>query len=213
MDPSCCQPSFWHDAVIKWKHFPRYWPFVWGIHRSPVNSPHKGKWRGALMFSLICAWINAWVNNRETGDLRRHRAHYDVIVMSMAAFNISLAHTQNVPGVPGDTQGKWPFCQAKTHGLAHKIRVIWLKKITNLGSQQNVYDSRPKYFNQYHIIWTVPDDGIVMQKHQQPQSRLIISLVWYFLSKIIFKHILVSTYTKMYSNWWATEPNLNSIFN
>ena len=70
-----------HDDVIKWKHFPRYWPFVWGIHRSPVNSTHKGQWRGALMFSLICAWINAWVNNREAGDFRRHRAHYYVIVM------------------------------------------------------------------------------------------------------------------------------------
>ena len=69
-----------HDDVIKWNHFPRYWPFVRGIHRSPVNSPHKGQWRGALMFSLICAWINAWVNTREAGDLRRHRAHY-VIVM------------------------------------------------------------------------------------------------------------------------------------
>ena len=44
-----------HDDVIKWKHFPRCWPFVGGIHRSPVNSPHKGQWRGALMFSLICA--------------------------------------------------------------------------------------------------------------------------------------------------------------
>ena len=43
-----------HDDVIKWKHFPRYWPFVRGIHRSPVNSPHKSQWRGALMFSLIC---------------------------------------------------------------------------------------------------------------------------------------------------------------
>ena len=52
-----------------------------GIHRSPVNSPHKGQWRGALMFSLICAWINGWVNNRESGDLSRHRAHYDVTVM------------------------------------------------------------------------------------------------------------------------------------
>ena len=51
-------------------------------HRSPVNSPHKGQWRRALMFSLICAWINGWVNNREAGDLRRHRANYDVIVMS-----------------------------------------------------------------------------------------------------------------------------------
>ena len=47
----------------------------------PVNSPHKGQWRGALMFTLICARINGWVNNREAGDLRRYRAHYDVIVM------------------------------------------------------------------------------------------------------------------------------------
>ena len=73
-----------HDDVIKWKHFPRNWPFVRGIHRSPVNSPHKGQWRGALMFSLICVWINDWVNNREAGDLRRYRTHYDVIVISMS---------------------------------------------------------------------------------------------------------------------------------
>ena len=52
------------DDVIKWKHFPRTWPFVRGIYRSPVTSPHKGQWHGALMFSLICAWINSWVNNR-----------------------------------------------------------------------------------------------------------------------------------------------------
>ena len=71
-----------HDDVIKWKHFTRYWPFVQGIHRSPVNSPHKGQWRGALMFFFICAWINSWVNNSETGDLRRYRAHYEVTVMN-----------------------------------------------------------------------------------------------------------------------------------
>ena len=70
-----------HDDAIKWKHFPRYWSFVRGIHRSPVNSPHKGQWRRALMFSLIFAWINGWVNNRKAGDLRRNRAHYDVSVM------------------------------------------------------------------------------------------------------------------------------------
>ena len=50
-----------HDDVIKWKHFLRYWSFVRGIHRLPVNSPHKGQWCGTLMFSLICAWINGWV--------------------------------------------------------------------------------------------------------------------------------------------------------
>ena len=47
-----------HDDVIKLKYFPRYWSFVRGIHRSPVNSPHKGQSRGALMFTLICARIN-----------------------------------------------------------------------------------------------------------------------------------------------------------
>ena len=80
--PQCVQQSSW------WRHqmetFSAYWPFVWGIHRSTVNSPHKGQWRGNLMFSLICAWINGWVNNREAGDscsLWRHRARYDVTVM------------------------------------------------------------------------------------------------------------------------------------
>ena len=53
-----------HDDVIKWKHCPRYWHFVRGIHRSPLNSPHKGQWRGALIFPLICAWINVSVNSR-----------------------------------------------------------------------------------------------------------------------------------------------------
>ena len=77
LDSSC-----WYDNVIKWKHFLRYWPFVRGIHRSPVNFPHKGQWRGALIFYLICAWINCWINSHEAGDLRRHRAHYDVTVMN-----------------------------------------------------------------------------------------------------------------------------------
>ena len=50
---------------------------------SPVTGefPSQRPGRGALMFSLICAWINVWINNREAGDLRRNRAHYDVIVM------------------------------------------------------------------------------------------------------------------------------------
>ena len=81
------------NNVIKWKHFPcswwrhqmetfsRYWPFVQGIHWSPVNSPHKNQWRGALIFSLICTWINGWAIDREAGDLRRYRTNFDVPVM------------------------------------------------------------------------------------------------------------------------------------
>ena len=70
-----------HHDVIKWKHFLHYWPFVLGIHQSLVNSMHWGQWHRALIFSLIYAWINSWVSNREAGDLRCHHAHYDVIVM------------------------------------------------------------------------------------------------------------------------------------
>ena len=86
----CCFFSCWHvhlltyplhyDA-IKLKHFPRYSPFVRGIHWSPVNSPHKGQWRRALMVSLICTWKNSWTNNRDAGDLRHHRTNHDVSVM------------------------------------------------------------------------------------------------------------------------------------
>ena len=68
-----------HDDVIKWKHFPRYWPFVRGIHRSPVNSPHKGKWRGALVFFFVLfpkkrlskqSW--GWWFETPSGSLWRH---------------------------------------------------------------------------------------------------------------------------------------------
>ena len=50
-------------------------------HRwSPRKRPVRRSFRVFCCF-FICAWINGWVNNREAGDLRRHRAHYDVIVI------------------------------------------------------------------------------------------------------------------------------------
>ena len=65
-----------HDDVIKFSAL-----LALCAGEFPANSPHKCQWRGALVFSLICAWINAWINNRKTGDLRRHHARDDVIVM------------------------------------------------------------------------------------------------------------------------------------
>ena len=70
-----------HDDAIEWKHFPRYLPLVRGIHQSPVNSPYKGQWAGALMSSLIGTWTNGWVSTWDAGDLRHHRAHYGVTVI------------------------------------------------------------------------------------------------------------------------------------
>ena len=108
--------------------FLRYWPFVRGILRSPVNSPHKSQWRGALMFSLICVWTKGWANNRDAGDLRRHPAHYDVVVIvwgnaerfcsAKASEARSYIHTPvnlpwlfpgaplNLNGASGNSQGK-----------------------------------------------------------------------------------------------------------
>ena len=81
--PAMAQRQFYdrpsvHNDVIKWKHFPRYWTFVRG-HRwiSLTKASDAELW----CFSLICAWISAWVNNREAGDLGRHCAHYVVIVL------------------------------------------------------------------------------------------------------------------------------------
>ena len=86
--PGMCFPQSFrdHDGVIKWKLFPRYWPFVKWIHRSWMDFPHKSHWRRAFIFSLICTWTNGWVNNRDAGDLRRHCAHYDVSVLYVTTF-------------------------------------------------------------------------------------------------------------------------------
>ena len=80
-----------HDDVTKWKHFPRYWPFVRGIHRSRWIPRTKANDAELWRFLWSTVWINSWVNNREAGDLRRYRAHYDVIVMSIRLFDVTIA--------------------------------------------------------------------------------------------------------------------------
>ena len=66
----------------------------------PVNSPHNGQWCRSLVFSLIWVWINDWVNKHEVGDLKRHRGHYDVIVMM---YNIGIKHDN----ITQDIKIKW----------------------------------------------------------------------------------------------------------
>ena len=74
--------SWWRHQMVKfWLLALGYWPFVMGIHRWPVGSPHKDQWSGALMFSFICAGTNGWANSRDAGDMIRHGTHYDVTVM------------------------------------------------------------------------------------------------------------------------------------
>ena len=70
-----------------WRHQMEPFPALLGICAGnslvPGEFPHKGQWREALMFFSICVWLNGWVNNREAGDLRHQRVHYDFIVMAI----------------------------------------------------------------------------------------------------------------------------------
>ena len=122
-----------HDDVIKWEHFPLYWPFMRGIHWSPVNSRHKGQWRGALKFSLICVWINGWVNNREAGDLRCHRSHYNITVMWMS---LNFTDDKSTPVLV------MAWCHQAT---SHYLSQCWPRSILPYGvtKPQWVNSSRP----------------------------------------------------------------------
>ena len=133
----CGQHFAWnrqyHYNVIKWKYFPRSWPFVREIHRSPVDSPHRGQWHWALMSSLICAWINGWANNWDTGDLRRNRAHYDVIVwlstfnaMTSADIMMTKSHRVNIrEGIQNiDKQLFRRWCGDQCAGIILEMDVI-----------------------------------------------------------------------------------------
>ena len=121
--PCHCGP---YDDMIKWKHFPRYWPFMRRIHWSPVISPHKGQWRWAFMFSLNCAWINDLLNNREAGDLRRYRTHYDVIVMMMTSPNLWYETTNAFISFIADEVGTFRWCIPKEmHWSSSAHPMLW----------------------------------------------------------------------------------------
>ena len=137
----CKKPSILHDDVIKWKHFPYFWPFVRGIHLSSVISPHKGQWCTALMFPLIRTLINSWVNNQDAaGDLRCHRAHYDITVMSyihkkewrLCLWNMAVQITEY------KTFFKMKKIRGKIKGKTWVIYKTWTKAILSISTYHQV---------------------------------------------------------------------------
>ena len=163
-----------HDDVIKSKHFPRYWQFVRGIHRSPVNSPHKGQWHGALVFSLICVWINGWVNNREAGDLRRYCAHCDVSAM---ATRIYLSRPQHFPiHYPLSMAGWTQIYHQLSTNIWYKSKVHWAtwSRTCVLNASLNIL--RITYMQIY--TYTAKDISIQML-HKQ-----ILNLQWHLCSPL-----------------------------
>ena len=172
--------SLSHDDVIKWKHFPCYWPFVRGIHRSPVNSPHKGQWRGALMFSLICVWINGWVNNREAGDLRRYRGHYDVIVMRVwEQYGATCWSTCTVWGSHNIINGM--IARIVLHGYA----ALWFYDELILFTALALLVLKPKYSAIYRVM-----PCLLMPLHQQPWCWLCAMWISCSLLGVTSSHLM-----------------------
>ena len=197
-----------HDDVIKWKHFPRNWPFVWGIHRSPVNSQHKGQWREALMFSLICARINGWVNNGEAGELWRYRAHCDVIVMFFPSF-CYCRYTLKLRGfntvqILSQRHGQW----------RNEQRIIWLSfrfstatvktEIKSRHVQQSVsfpwfpftFTNRKKILHVYEI------NDVFLQKKHSPNCYFLAN-EYTGKSTINLKGHMTSPYIKVMSTLFS----------
>ena len=137
--------------------FPRYWPFAREIHRPSVNFQHKGQWRGALMFSLICAWINGWVNNREAGGGRRHIAHHDVSVIKRKKVDLNYRHWSSEVSFSTSYiySIAWHICGKQNNGKVEKIpqTIWWLqvfkksRNITSCNIEESV--SYPKPLHQY----------------------------------------------------------------
>ena len=108
-----------HDDVIKWNHFSRYWPFVRGIHRSPVNSPHKGQWRRALMFSLICA-LNKRMGKQSWGwwfetPSRSLWRHGNVLRCNLS-MSITWKDVRDIGTLPCEDIDKSSILKKYTHG-------------------------------------------------------------------------------------------------
>ena len=114
----------------------------------PVNSPHKGQCCGALMFSLIYAWINDWVNNREAGDLRCHRGHCDVDVMNYFCLYIYIC-IHNRSDV---TWASWRFKSPTPQLFVHQECVLILCP-PSLGSSEWSLIDRPTDWLNVDIAW------------------------------------------------------------
>ena len=113
-----CGRNKCHDDIIKWKHFLCYWPFVWGIHRLPVNSPHKGQWLGGLISFWSASEPTVEANNKDASDLTCYRPFANVIVMwchcnvihlfgSLDQYHLLFELAYNIPIVTSEEITHW----------------------------------------------------------------------------------------------------------
>ena len=205
-NPNCSNhpcPDF-HDDVIKWKHFPRYWSFVREIDRSSVNSPHKDKCCRALMFSLITAWTNSWTNNGYAGDLRRHRAHHDVIVMHRWFSFSQIAHIFVLHGNRCVRLISYSDIEVSLHIPMQEMRIH---------KSRDIVYHRLCYLNRTWIF-----TAGLSRKHQlavsitvTPQWRLEPPANKLFLQKLVLTNVILND--KVPHNWsFVRDNNVGIVF-
>ena len=176
-----------------------------GIHQSPVNSPHKGQWRGALMFPLICAWRNGRVNNHEAGDLRRHRAHYDVTVMlTQISLNFN---SKGLQTIIGHNFFRWwlGIEQAKGNWLSQ----WWQSSLTHYVSSDLIMSRKAdgRIYASVNFAINVSDNGmspvrpVYYQLYHKQHIPMINENQWFSFKKMHFK---MSS-----AKWWPVGSGLN----
>ena len=166
----------------------------WNIFRVIVNlcgefsghrwiPPHKGQWRGNLMFSSICAQINGCVIVHEAGDLRRHRAHYDVMVMipvynwsprSSSEETYSERHLIYCTHADDYLKLIQRFLPCRSHDIAHKVAqlvyLIWVRKYKKNNHMSFFYRNISVYIKSwYWSEWPLP----VPRKYFYPACRRV----------------------------------------
>ena len=149
-----------------------------GIHRSPVNSPHPGQWRGAFLYVLFdLPWTNAWVNNRDAGDLRRHRAHYYVTVMWLT-YNCHIGLSQWYRTVDINSIRKRQCCSTLVYATVFSYG-IWNKNINTISMIRKVMHHGP------FVMKVQGSSGVSPHRNSVMQSFDILFLV--SLNKLLKK--------------------------
>ena len=152
------------------------------------------------MFSLICVWINGWVNNRKAGDLRRHRGHYDVNVMYFLLQNTTFSPTTDIVDPTWWWWGAdvvmgrcriWPFCVENNVKPDQLINIKMMRKINiiTLGiklSTENI--------TQRHCLFVLVICGSL------PTHSLVFLLQ---RSKCMDLFFVTATWTKLMDPWVA----------
>ena len=148
---------------------------VTGPSRSPANSPHKGQWRGALMFALKCAWTNGRVNNRDAANLRRHCAHYNVIEWTNNNMQIKITDMESINSSGSDCRPTSWILRRRPPGLGFGLLTICLHILHSVFKFKNVLHVGLFYpFLPSHSRW---DPAIIKYHFTVPGWAEILCLV------------------------------------